>query len=88
VKARKVLIELYLYFLDYPQLLKTESAKAGLPAPYSDDRSLERKTCDFIASLTDSHALALYDQLFHSVPAHREPADMAIESGWFADNPG
>jgi dGTPase len=87
VKARKVLIELYLYFLDHPQRLETESAKVGLVSPRNDDRSLERKTCDFIASMTDSHAMELYGKLFFPLPLDRERADAEIESGLYANNP-
>lgn len=87
VKARKVLTELYLYFLDHPKLLEAESVKAGLVISRGDDRGPERKTCDFIASLTDSHAMELYGQLFFPLPVYRERCGIEIEGGLFANNP-
>ena len=87
VKARKVLTELYLYFLDHPDLLLAESAKVGLVNGSDDSRSPERKTCDFIASLTDSHAMELYGTLFFPHPVFHERPGEDIESGLFAKNP-
>ena len=84
VKARKVLTELYLYFLDHPQMLAIELEKTGLPKCCGEDRSPERKTCDFIASLTDSHAMELYGELFFPSPFFRESADDGVEKGLFA----
>lgn len=55
-KAKKLLKELYYYHIESP----TEESAAGDPAD-----SLERRTIDFIAGMTDHYALNLYTTLFH-----------------------
>ncbi|GMU93280.1 MAG: hypothetical protein AMXMBFR4_23380 [Candidatus Hydrogenedentota bacterium] len=55
VKAKKILRELYQYHIEDP----TRESSAGDPAD-----SLERRTVDFIAGMTDSFALELYGRLF------------------------
>jgi dGTPase len=54
-KAKRLLRELYFHFLEYPS---PESA-AGDP-----EDSLERRTVDFIAGMTDQYALHLYTRTF------------------------
>ena len=54
VKAKKVLSELYTYFLNNEHLLALELAKLEMPELNHGDR--HRRVCDFIASLTDRHA--------------------------------
>jgi dGTPase len=54
-KAKKLLRELYFHLLEKP----TEDSAAGDPAD-----SLERRTVDFIAGMTDQYALQLYQDLF------------------------
>lgn len=54
-KAKKLLKELYFYFLENP----TKESSAGNPAD-----SLERRTVDFIAGMTDPFALEQYGHLF------------------------
>ena len=41
------------------------------------DQPLERRVCDFIASLTDSHAMDLYERIFFPSPLLFEPNDRA-----------
>lgn len=54
-KSKKLLRELYFYLLENP----TEDSAAGDPA-----ESLERRTVDFIAGMTDQYALTLYTRIF------------------------
>jgi dGTPase len=54
-KAKKILRELYLRHLEHP----TKESSAGDPS-----ETLERRTVDFIASMTDPYALQLYSDLF------------------------
>ncbi len=75
VKAKKILIELYDYFLNQPELLALEVAKIGMGNCNHQDQPLERRVCDFIASLTDSHAMDLYERIFFPSPLFFEPRD-------------
>lgn len=43
-------------------------AALSLPAPETSGDSKERVVCDFIASMTDRYALALYERLFFPSP--------------------
>lgn len=54
-KAKKLLKELYFYLLEHP----TKDSGAGDP-----EDSIERRTVDFIAGMTDPYALQLYSDLF------------------------
>lgn len=54
-KAKKLLKELYLFLLENP----TKESAAGDP-----NDSIERRTVDFIAGMTDPYALQLYSDLF------------------------
>ena len=54
-KAKKLLKELYLHLLEHP----TKESAAGDP-----NDSVERRTVDFIAGMTDPYALQLYSHLF------------------------
>ncbi len=53
-KAKKMLRELYAYLLEHP----TEEILAGGP-----DDTLERRTVDFVAGMTDEYAFRLYGRL-------------------------
>jgi len=68
VKAKKILLELYTYFIDDGEMLTRELAALNLPAPDRSGDSRERIVCDFIASMTDRYALALYERLFFPSP--------------------
>lgn len=57
-KAKKVTCELYYYLLKNP----TQESAVGDPQD-----TLERRTADFIAGMTDHYALQLYEQLFFPV---------------------
>ncbi len=58
VKASKMLKDLYVYFSEHPDHLEEELESSG--AGYSR----ERLVSDFIASMSDRHALNLYRKLF------------------------
>ncbi|MDF1578307.1 MAG: deoxyguanosinetriphosphate triphosphohydrolase [Desulfurivibrionaceae bacterium] len=58
VKSRKILIDLFRYFLENPEIIDEEmSAGAAGSSP-------ARRVCDFIASMSDRHAQNLYHRLF------------------------
>jgi dGTPase len=61
VKTEKILLDLYRYAIDHPE----EFVK-----PYPAGDSIEVRAGDFIAGMTDSYALALYEKVFfpHSWP--------------------
>jgi len=56
-KARKILRDLYAYYLEHQ-----EEAFIDIPDEGESDRY--RKVCDFIAGMTDSFALMTYEKLF------------------------
>ncbi|MBW2108733.1 MAG: deoxyguanosinetriphosphate triphosphohydrolase [Deltaproteobacteria bacterium] len=67
IKAKKILSELYHYLLEHEQVFERELRRmemGGFPV----DTSLERKVCDFVASLTDRYALSLYEEIFFPSP--------------------
>lgn len=68
VKAKKILIELYNYFLAHKEKLDQELYALDMGEWDHDDQPIERVVCDFIASLTDRHALNLYEKLFFPSP--------------------
>ena len=68
VKAKKILLELYTYFIDHEEKLVRELAAMNLPSPEKSGDAKERIVCDFIASMTDRYALALYERLFFPSP--------------------
>lgn len=80
VKAKKILSELYLYFLDNEKTLRQESIKMGMGECNHKKQPLERKVCDFVASLTDSHAMDLYEHIFFPLPISTEKSDYAHDS--------
>lgn len=68
VKAKKILKDLYHYFLDNEDRLYEELIKMEMDRCHGDDDPKERIVCDFIASLTDRHALDLYEKIFFPQP--------------------
>ena len=56
-KAKRLLQQLYHYYIEHPEELP----------PARTDGDLARRACDYIAGMTDSYALLLYSRLF--VPA-------------------
>ena len=60
-KARKILLDLYDYYMEHPEEISKEFSKE-----MSDKK--QRMVCDFIAGMTDSYALAMYEQNFLPQP--------------------
>jgi dGTPase len=69
-KAKKILQELYHYFLDNDVLLGAPSKNKdwSQEVQYSADTTKERKVCDFVAGMTDRFALELYSTIFFPKP--------------------
>ncbi len=68
LKAKKILTELYAYYIDNPQQLKKEIKGIEMDTARRNNVDPERQVCDFIASLTDRHALTLYTKIFVPEP--------------------
>lgn len=68
VKAKKILIQLYHFFIEHPQKFEKELGVMELEACDHANKSYERSVADFIASMTDRHALDLYTKIFIPVP--------------------
>ena len=68
VKAKKILSELYAYFLDHAAMLEQELTGMDMGGIYHNGDSRERIVCDFIASMTDRYAMSLYERLFFPSP--------------------
>jgi dGTPase len=67
-KAKKILSELYLYFLDNESTLLENLAELQMTGCNHNDQSRERIVCDLIASMTDRYAMNLYKKLFFPIP--------------------
>jgi len=65
VKSKKILRELYTFFLkeEHETIFLCELKDLEMPLQ-KKGRSKERSVCDFIASITDRYALELYTRLF------------------------
>jgi dGTPase len=68
VKAKKIISELYHFFLAHPQALRRELNAMGLAGCHKNGEPPQRIVCDLIASMTDRHALTLYEKLFFPSP--------------------
>lgn len=68
VKAKKILSELYMYFLENEKMLEGELASMEMSKCHHNGESKERIVCDFIASMTDRYALDLYTKIFFPSP--------------------
>lgn len=68
VKAKKILSELYAYFLNNKEMLEKKLEEMEMGEERDEDQPHERIVCDVIASLTDRHALGLYKKLFFPSP--------------------
>ncbi len=68
IKAKKILTELYRYFLTNTDKLQQELEKMEM-APWDPcQNSLERSVCDVIASMTDRYAMEIYSRVFLPIP--------------------
>ncbi len=68
VKAKRILTELYTFFLENETLLQKELAAMEMSKCNHNSQTRERCVCDFIASLTDRRALDLYSTIFFPSP--------------------
>jgi dGTPase len=68
IKAKKIMSELYTYFLENEPELTIELEKMQLPTLESNDASKERQVCDLLACMTDRYALSLYARTFFPSP--------------------
>ena len=67
-KAKKILSELYGYFLDNEQILETKLRELQMDQNQQNGLPKERIVCDFIASMTDRYAMNLYKKIFFPSP--------------------
>ncbi len=68
VKAKKILSELYQYFMENEQQLKNQLIKMEMSGCLGNGNPQDRTVCDFIASMTDRYALELYAKTFFPRP--------------------
>ena len=68
IKAKKILTELYSFFLDNDDMLNRELAVMEMDRCHGPDDSRQQIVCDFIASMTDRYALDLYTEIFFPSP--------------------
>jgi dGTPase len=68
IKAKKVIISLYNYFIKEPDQLQIELEKMEMAPWNSSKNALKRSVCDLIASITDRYALRLYSKIFLPKP--------------------
>jgi dGTPase len=69
VKAKKILSELYTYFLRNKEKLQKRLASMEISGDHNHAKSSdERMVCDLIASMTDNYALELYKTIFFPSP--------------------
>ena len=61
-KTRKIIEELYRYYVEHPETLLRHAGKREFRCP------LEREACDFIAGMSDGYSLHLYEELFMPKP--------------------
>ena len=67
-KAKKILSELFAYYLAHPDKLEKRLAELQMRSSSQDGQLPERAVCDFIASMTDRYAMNLYSKLFFPTP--------------------
>ena len=67
-KAKKILSELYFYFLENDEMLEKKMAELQMDGCNHNHQPKERMVCDFIASMTDRYAMNLYKNLFFPTP--------------------
>ena len=67
-KSKKILSELYVFFLENETLLHQGLADLQMGGCSRNGQPRERLVCDFIASMTDRYAMNLYANLFFPSP--------------------
>ncbi|MFO7753133.1 MAG: deoxyguanosinetriphosphate triphosphohydrolase [Desulfobacteraceae bacterium] len=68
VKAKRVLKELFAYFMNNPEKLQKELGKMEMAAWDPEADSIERAVCDLVACMTDRYALDFYYRIFLPSP--------------------
>jgi dGTPase len=68
VKAKKILSDLYYFFLENEGSLHEELTNMEMDRCHTADQPRQRVVCDFIASMTDRYALDLYKKIFFPTP--------------------
>ncbi len=70
IKSKKIITELYLYFLDEKNrdFLEQELKEIEISGCHSKGQPLKRIVCDFVASMTDRYAMDLYKKIFFPSP--------------------
>ncbi|WP_373499999.1 deoxyguanosinetriphosphate triphosphohydrolase [Desulfococcus sp.] len=68
MKAKKILSELFTYFLENPSQIERELVSMEMQNLLNSGHPYERLVCDFIASMTDRYAMNLYSRLFFPTP--------------------
>lgn len=68
IKAKKILSELYGYFMNHKDMLWMKLEEMEIGGEYLRNENQERIVCDLIASMTDRYALNLYKTLFFPSP--------------------
>jgi dGTPase len=68
-KAKKMLSELYTYFLENEEQLHQQLKKMQMLGSNHHRQPRERTVCDLIASMTDRYAINLYQKIFFPSPA-------------------
>ncbi|MEE4357610.1 MAG: deoxyguanosinetriphosphate triphosphohydrolase [Desulfococcaceae bacterium] len=68
VKAKKILSELYHFFLENSSRLEQELIHMEMDHLMKNGQTYEQVVCDFIASMTDRYAMNLYTRLFFPSP--------------------
>lgn len=67
-KAKKILSELFAYFLDHPEFLYDELERMQMAGCIRKGQAQPRLVCDLLASMTDRYALAVYSRIFFPNP--------------------
>jgi len=68
LKAKKILIDLFGYFMEDPQALIAELVRMEMEWVNLDSMPRPRIVCDLIASMTDRYAMNLYNRIFMPKP--------------------
>ena len=66
--AKKILSELYTFFLENEQTLLVNLDELQMTGCKDNSQSRERIVCDLVASMTDRYAMNLYKKLFFPIP--------------------
>lgn len=68
LKAKKMIVEIYQYFVENPEELKERLKDMELAFILDFGDPLERMVADFIASMTDRYIMNLYSEIFVPAP--------------------